>query len=122
MMGMGTLEVIVILLVAFVFLGPRKMIDGARFLGKLVLQVRQMADEIPNINLDEDKVVEENGIKYDGERESSGNSSASSRSDSQIDESIEAPISFKSKKSNKDSEQPRIPMTNVTSSEEEKLD
>ena len=35
---------------------------------------------------------------------------------------FEAPISFKSKKSNKDSEQPRIPMTNVTSSEEEKLD
>lgn len=121
MMGMGTLEVIVILLVAFVFLGPRKMIDGARFLGKLVLQVRQMADEIPNIDLDEDKVVGENGTKYAGERESIGNSSASSYSASQIDESIEGPISFKAEKSNKDSEQLGIPTIDVTSSEEENL-
>ena len=122
MMGMGTLEVIVILLVAFVFLGPQKMIDGARFLGKLVLQVRQMADEIPKIDLDEAKVVGENGTKHTGEHEGSGSSSASSYSASRIDESIEGPISFEAEKSNKDSEQLGISVTDVTSSEEEKLD
>ena len=36
MMGMGSLEVIVILLIAFIFLGPQKMIEAARALGKLV--------------------------------------------------------------------------------------
>ena len=122
MMGMGTLEIIVILLVAFVFLGPRKMIDGARFLGKLVLQVRQMVDEIPKIDLDEDKMVEENDAKHFDEREGTGNFPATSDSARQVGEFPEGPISFKAKRPNKDSEGLGSTVTDATSSEEERLD
>jgi len=45
MMGMGSLEVLVILLIAFIFLGPQKMIEAARALGKLVGQAKNMAAE-----------------------------------------------------------------------------
>ena len=52
MMGMGTLEVLVILLVAFVFLGPEKMIEGAKLLGSLFAQARNTMDDVTNIDLD----------------------------------------------------------------------
>ena len=53
MMGMGSLEVIVILLIAFIFLGPQKMIEAARALGKLVGQAKNMAADIPHLDLDD---------------------------------------------------------------------
>ena len=34
-LGMGSLEVLAILLVAFIFLGPDRMVEAARFLGKM---------------------------------------------------------------------------------------
>ena len=104
MMGMGTLEVLVILLVAFVFLGPKKMIDGAKFLGKLFLQVRQIVDEIPKIDLSEDKIVEENEAKYSCDREGIDNSSATCDSIRQTEVFSEGPVSFKAEKSYKNSE------------------
>ena len=33
MLGMGSLEILVILLISFLLLGPQKMISGARMLG-----------------------------------------------------------------------------------------
>ena len=53
MMGMGSLEVLVILLIAFIFLGPQKMIEAARALGKLVGQAKNMAADIPHLDLDD---------------------------------------------------------------------
>ena len=53
MMGMGGMEILVILLVAFILLGPAKMIDASRSLGKLVGQMRRMADQIPHVDLKE---------------------------------------------------------------------
>jgi len=52
MMGMGTLEVLVILLVAFVLLGPEKMISGAKSLGSLFAQAKNVMDDVTNIDLD----------------------------------------------------------------------
>ena len=52
MMGMGSFEVLVILLIAFIFLGPQKMIEAARALGKLVGQAKNMAADIPHLDLD----------------------------------------------------------------------
>ena len=43
MLGMGSLEILVILLIGFIVLGPQKMIDAARFLGDLVGQLRGVA-------------------------------------------------------------------------------
>ena len=53
MMGMGGMEILVILLVAFILLGPAKMVEASRSLGKLVGQMRRMADQIPHVDLRE---------------------------------------------------------------------
>ena len=53
--GMGPLEILVIALVAFIFLGPKKMVDAARLLGKATKEVRRMTDELPRIVLDEEQ-------------------------------------------------------------------
>ena len=52
---MGALEILVIALVAFILLGPQKMIDAARLMGKATKEVRRMTDELPKIVLDEEQ-------------------------------------------------------------------
>ena len=52
---MGALEILVIALVAFILLGPQKMIDAARLIGKATKEVRRMTDELPKIVLDEEQ-------------------------------------------------------------------
>ena len=52
--GMGTLEVLFILLIAFIFLGPQRMGDAAKTLGKLVRDLRRMTADLPELVLDED--------------------------------------------------------------------
>ena len=53
-LGMGPLEVLVIALIAFILLGPQRMVDAARLLGKATKEVRRMTDELPKIVLDEE--------------------------------------------------------------------
>ena len=45
-LGMGTFEILVILLVAFIFLGPERMIDAARILGKWTGELRRMGSTV----------------------------------------------------------------------------
>ena len=45
-LGMGTMEFLIIMLVAFIFLGPERMVDAARFMGKVVNQARRMTSEL----------------------------------------------------------------------------
>lgn len=45
-LGMGTFEILVILLVAFIFLGPERMIDAARTLGKWTGELRRMGSTV----------------------------------------------------------------------------
>lgn len=45
-LGMGTFEIIVILLVAFIFLGPERMVDAARTLGKWTGELRRMGSTV----------------------------------------------------------------------------
>jgi Sec-independent protein translocase protein TatA len=54
--GMGSMEVLIVLLVAFIFLGPQRMLDAARFLGKLVGEVRRLTADLPDLVIDEDEV------------------------------------------------------------------
>lgn len=54
-LGMGPLEVLVIALIAFILLGPQRMVDAARLLGKTTKEVRRMTDELPKIMLDEEQ-------------------------------------------------------------------
>ena len=54
-LGMGTMEIVVVLLVAFLFLGPERMIGVAKTLGKTMAELRRMTAELPNLVLDEDE-------------------------------------------------------------------
>jgi Sec-independent protein translocase protein TatA len=54
--GMGLSEMVVILLVAFLALGPGKSIEMARTAGKLVRDLRRTFNEVVTaVNLDEDE-------------------------------------------------------------------
>ena len=54
-LGMGTPEILVVLLLAFLLLGPERMITAAKTLGKYAGEMRRMASEIPDITLDGDE-------------------------------------------------------------------
>lgn len=54
--GMGIVELITILVIALLVLGPNKMVDVARTMGKYVRQIQQMTSELPKLlNLDDDE-------------------------------------------------------------------
>ena len=55
-LGMGFLEILIILIIAFIFLGPERMIDAARMLGKLVREARNIASEVPRVVVDDDDI------------------------------------------------------------------
>ena len=52
-LGMGTMEILVVLLLAFILLGPNRMVDAARLLGKASREIRRMSEELPRMTLDE---------------------------------------------------------------------
>ena len=54
--GMGSLEILIILLVAFIFLGPERMIDAARTLGRTVRQLRRMSADLSESWLSEEEL------------------------------------------------------------------
>ena len=95
MMGMGTLEMLVIMLVAFIFLGPGKMLDGARSIGKLVGQLRRLAEEIPHINLDDEENLSiKSGKMRSAQADSTGDRPGDRSALSELDDS-ESPVPFK---------------------------
>ena len=100
MMGMGGMEILVILLVAFILLGPAKMIEASRSLGKLVGQMRRMADQIPHVDLKElDNELSVDDEKNDKDRSSNiqdvSNQDISNKNDVDIENS-DAPVPFRS--------------------------
>ena len=90
---MGSLEVLVILLIAFIFLGPQKMIEAARSLGKLVGQAKNMAADIPHLDLediDPQKIVHE--LKTVDKDQTSGDNKVTKAVDN---DGADTPIPFK---------------------------
>ena len=55
-LGIGLMEILVILLVAFIFLGPERMMDAARFLARAVREGRNLASSIPRVVVEDDDV------------------------------------------------------------------
>ena len=45
-LGMGSMELLVVLLLAFIVLGPERMVHAARMLGKLTGELRRMTNEV----------------------------------------------------------------------------
>ena len=72
MLGMGSMEILVILLISFLLLGPQKMISGARILGDLISEAKRFAEKIPHIDVDNSVTTRNNNIN---EVESEGNKS-----------------------------------------------
>ena len=90
-LGMSYMEILVIALVAFVFLGPERMVDMARKLGKMVGTVRAMAADLPSIeDLDLDGTRERARA---GTRPVSAKDDAPSRSDEDLEE--DRPVAFR---------------------------
>ena len=53
-LGIGAIEFLVIALVAFLFLGPTRMVELARSLGRIVQEVRRATSDLPSLmSLDE---------------------------------------------------------------------
>ena len=90
-LGMSYLEILVVALVAFVFLGPERMVDMARKLGKMVSTVRAMAADLPSIeDLDLDGTREQARA---GTRPASARESVPDRSDEGLEE--DRPVAFR---------------------------
>ena len=62
-LGMGPLEVMIILVVAFIVLGPQRMMDAARLLGKATREVRRMSQGLTDAI---DETVEEPRVHRPG--------------------------------------------------------
>ncbi len=65
-LGMGPLEILVILLVAFIFLGPQRMVDVARMMGKATREIRRMTDELPSLIMEEETASADKPIVHRG--------------------------------------------------------
>ena len=55
-LGMGPLEILTILMIAFILLGPDRMVDAARFMGKMVGEGRRLASEMPRVVVEDDDI------------------------------------------------------------------
>ena len=60
-LGMGIMEILIILIIAFIFLGPERMADAARMLGKMVREARSIAAEVPRVVVEDDDIKIVNG-------------------------------------------------------------
>ena len=96
--GMGSMEILMILVIAFVFLGPERMVDAARLLGKAVREGRRLASELPQVVIDDEdiKIANQDGSisSKQADNEPSGDEGHSSdESGACLDK--DAPVSFK---------------------------
>ena len=85
-LGMGPLEILIVFLIAFVVLGPERMVDAGRWLGRAVAELRRVSVGLPDIVLDDepdgqDEKTEERRVKQAGEAQASDDGGASARSD-----------------------------------------
>ena len=48
-LGIGPIELLVVFLVAFLILGPTRMVEVARSLGRFIQEVRRTTSDLPNL-------------------------------------------------------------------------
>lgn len=94
MLGMGPMEVAVILLVAFLFLGPQKMVQGAKTLGDLVSQMRKVTQTITDIDVNDELLSDKSGGKPETRVDTSG------EDESINGQKIDNPVPYNRKKRN----------------------
>ena len=91
MLGMGSLEILVILLISFLLLGPQKMISGARMLGDLMAEAKRFDQQIPHVD----------GTSPTADKEDFASSAASEDAGSDLDVNYGGPIAFDSRRKRK---------------------
>ena len=94
-LGMGTLEILVVLLVAFIFLGPQRMVDAARVFGKVVAEVRRMTVDLPQLVMDEDPSGSDGSPKTIGQGGSQTASQADGPEEDNQGDDSEEPVAFR---------------------------
>ena len=67
-LGVGPAEFLVVGLVAFLILGPTRMLDIARSAGRTIREIRQTASEIPELLSIEEPLDQPSTIKNDREK------------------------------------------------------
>ena len=89
--GIGTLEILLILLVAFIILGPERMVDAAKILGKASKEVRKLSAGLRGISLYEENPSESL------HNETNGNTGILQPEDAETSENInnDGPVTFK---------------------------
>ena len=104
-LGMGSLELLVVLLLAFIILGPERMVDAARKLGKLTGELRRMTNEVTVMVQEEVDRVKDPIIREGKELESRVTSVTSElnlngpgEANKEAEDAADGPVSFKSAK------------------------
>ncbi len=102
-LGMGSMELVVVLLLAFIILGPERMVEAARKLGKLTAELRRMTSEVTDMVQEEVDRVKDPIIQEGKELESrvtsvtSGlNLSGPDGTEKKAEGADDGPVSFKS--------------------------
>lgn len=68
-LGVGPAEFLVVGLVAFLILGPARMLDIARSAGRTIREIRQTASEIPELLSIEEPLDQPTNINKNNDRE-----------------------------------------------------
>ncbi len=87
-LGMGPLELLVIAVLAFIVLGPERMVDAGRMLGRAAREVKRLADEMPKLSLDD---LEEAATEKDGR----GSDERTAKTPGGEETEREGPVSFR---------------------------
>ena len=100
-LGMGPLEILLILMVGFIVMGPDRMVDAARLLGKVTREARKMAEALPSLRLDDEQVDLPEGSRGSSDegpdpRVSSGADVANTDEADGRGPSEDGPVAFKS--------------------------
>ena len=91
-LGMGPIEVLVILLVAFIVLGPERAIDAGRMLGKATREMRRFTESLPDLTLNDNEDPHPDGQIATGGADSKSEGSESAPTGSN---GAEDPVSFR---------------------------
>ena len=92
-LGIGSLEILLILIIAFVFLGPERLIDAARFLGNAVKEGRRLASELPRIVVEDDEIKMVNAVR-DGKTSSASPLRRTREAEQSAENDADGPVAF----------------------------
>ena len=99
---MGTLEILVILLVAFILLGPERMIDAGRLMGRATREVRRLTEGLNELSLD-DPATGPEGTSVTPRGGASAEAGDAAESTPKADD--DGPVTFESSESSKAGDQ-----------------